>query len=100
MSVVINGHLQKLNAQQPRSNSNSGTNSVAGDGDSENPVVEEESDRAREEAAQREARRIVPSLTRGPYLQLGTPNSMVVRWRTEQASPSIVRFGLSSTNLK
>ena len=33
------------------------------------------------------------SLTRGPYLQLGTPGSMVVRWRTNIATDSSVRFG-------
>jgi len=63
-------------------------------------VVEEESDRVREENAARAARRIVATLQRGPYLQLGTPDSMVVRWRTDRLSPSVVRFGLSETNLK
>jgi hypothetical protein len=65
----------------------------------ESQVVEEESDRSREEAAQRNARRIFSTLQRGPYLQCGTPDSMVVRWRTDRASPSLVRFGLSETNL-
>ncbi|MCH8319283.1 MAG: metallophosphoesterase family protein, partial [Bacteroidetes bacterium] len=27
------------------------------------------------------------SVTRGPYLQVGTPNSMVVRWRTDSLTP-------------
>jgi len=31
--------------------------------------------------------------SRGPYLQLGTPTSMVVRWRTLLPSDSIVRYG-------
>jgi hypothetical protein len=35
------------------------------------------------------------SLTRGPYLQLGTPNSMVVRWRTSAAVVGRVQFGPS-----
>src|SRR6185436_4979693 len=33
------------------------------------------------------------SVTRGPYLQLGTHNSMIVRWRTNVATDSQVRFG-------
>ena len=36
----------------------------------------------------------VPSLTRGPYLQVGTPTSVVVRWRTDVPAPSLVRYGL------
>ena len=32
-------------------------------------------------------------LTRGPYLQLGTPTSIVVRWRTDAATDSRVLFG-------
>jgi hypothetical protein len=34
-----------------------------------------------------------PIVTRGPYLQLGTPNSIVVRWRTDVATDSRVRYG-------
>jgi len=34
-----------------------------------------------------------PSLTRGPYLQMGTHDSMIVRWRTDVATDSQVRFG-------
>lgn len=37
-----------------------------------------------------------PRLTRGPYLQLGTPQSVVVRWRTDVPSSSLVAYG---TNL-
>src|SRR5262245_29190900 len=33
------------------------------------------------------------SMTRGPYLQSGTENSVVVRWRTTTATDSRVRFG-------
>src|SRR3954463_8517222 len=33
------------------------------------------------------------NVTRGPYLQMGTPTSIVVRWRTDTASDSFVRFG-------
>ncbi|WP_133717483.1 DNRLRE domain-containing protein [Methylocaldum gracile] len=39
------------------------------------------------------------SLTRGPYLQTGTPSSLVVRWRSDVASNSRVRVGTSPTNL-
>ena len=34
-----------------------------------------------------------PLLVRGPYLQMGTPNSVTVRWRTDNPSDSRVRFG-------
>lgn len=33
------------------------------------------------------------SVTRGPYLQKGTPTSVVVRWRTSSAVNSTVRYG-------
>ena len=36
---------------------------------------------------------------RGPYLNLGTPTSVVVKWRTDTASDSIVRYGLAPNNL-
>lgn len=39
------------------------------------------------------------NLTRGPYLQLATPESMVVVWRTDGASEPIVRFGASPDHL-
>ena len=42
----------------------------------------------------------LPIITRGPYLQLGTTNSMVVRWRTDHPTPSLVNFGTSPTQLK
>lgn len=34
-----------------------------------------------------------PVVVRGPYLQSGTPNSVVVRWRTDLATDSRVCFG-------
>lgn len=43
-----------------------------------------------------------PRVTREPYLQLATPNSMVIRWRTDDPCPGLVRYGLtpqSATNL-
>ena len=40
-----------------------------------------------------------PAITRGPYLQLGTPTSIVVRWRTDIATDSRVRFGSAPGSL-
>ena len=34
-----------------------------------------------------------PVLVRRPYLQMGTPTSMLVRWRTDVASESVLRYG-------
>ncbi len=42
----------------------------------------------------------LPIITRGPYLQLGTTNSMVVRWRTDQPTPSLVNYGTAPGQLK
>ncbi len=39
------------------------------------------------------------TLLRGPYLQIGTPNSIVIRWRTDTDTESRVRYGVDSTNL-
>ncbi|HEX5875607.1 MAG TPA: fibronectin type III domain-containing protein, partial [Pyrinomonadaceae bacterium] len=39
------------------------------------------------------------SVTRGPYLQLGTPTSTVVRWRTNIPTDSRVRFGTTQGSL-
>ena len=36
---------------------------------------------------------------RGPYLQLATPDSIVVRWRTSLPLDSVVRYGLSPGDL-
>ncbi|AEI48507.1 metallophosphoesterase [Runella slithyformis] len=35
-------------------------------------------------------------IIRGPYLQLGTPTSIVIRWRTDAAGNSKVTFGLTA----
>ena len=40
-----------------------------------------------------------PALTRGPYLQLGTPTSVIVRWRTDVASNSRVKYGSAPGSL-
>lgn len=39
------------------------------------------------------------SVTRGPYLQLQTETSIIVRWRTDVATDSVVRYGLSPGSL-
>ena len=39
------------------------------------------------------------NLVRGPYLQVGTPTSVVVRWRTDVATDSRVRYGLAPGSL-
>ena len=41
----------------------------------------------------------LPVITRGPYLQLGTTNSMVVRWRTAQPRSSVVKYGRAPDRL-
>lgn len=38
-------------------------------------------------------------VTRGPYLQQGTPDSVTIRWRTATATDSRVRFGDAPGNL-
>ncbi|RKZ11373.1 hypothetical protein DRQ53_16100, partial [bacterium] len=39
------------------------------------------------------------TLTRAPYLQLGTDHSITIRWRTDGPTDSRVSFGPSPTNL-
>lgn len=39
------------------------------------------------------------TLTRGPYLQKGTPASVVIRWRTNVATNSTVKYGLTAGSL-
>jgi hypothetical protein len=39
------------------------------------------------------------SVIRGPYLQLNTPNSIIIRWRTDAATDSKVWYGNSHSNL-
>lgn len=40
------------------------------------------------------------TITRGPYLQSGTPTSVVVKWRTDVAIDSRVRFGFAPDELQ
>ncbi len=39
------------------------------------------------------------TVTRGPYLQMATSSSIVVRWRTDQLTDSVVLYGLSLDDL-
>ncbi len=39
------------------------------------------------------------NLTRGPYLQTGTSTSVIVRWRSDVVTNSLVRLGVSTANL-
>ncbi len=43
--------------------------------------------------------RTLPTIVRGPYLQLGTTNSMVLRWRTDHPTLSEVAYGTSPQKL-
>lgn len=38
---------------------------------------------------------IPATITRGPYLQTGTPTSVIIKWRTDVATESIVNYGTS-----
>ncbi len=42
---------------------------------------------------------VLSKLLRGPYLQVATSNSMIVRWRTNTLSRSVVHFGESLNQL-
>jgi hypothetical protein len=39
------------------------------------------------------------ALVRGPYLQMGTPTNLLVRWRTDAPAPSVVRYGTDAADL-
>lgn len=39
------------------------------------------------------------TVTRGPYLQTLTPDSVVIRWRTDEATSSLVRYGTDQDGL-
>ena len=41
----------------------------------------------------------VAAVTRGPYLQLGTPSSIAIRWRTDAATNSRVSYGMVQGSL-
>ena len=39
------------------------------------------------------------TLVRGPYLQSGTSSSVIIKWRTDDATDSLVRYGLAPNSL-
>src|SRR5438067_260085 len=39
------------------------------------------------------------TLARGPYLQMGTPSSIRVKWRTEEPSESLIMYGTDASSL-
>lgn len=39
------------------------------------------------------------SITKGPYLQVGTPNSVIIRWETNIPTDTKVQFGTNSSSL-
>lgn len=43
--------------------------------------------------------RSTAGVPRGPYLQSGTPSSIIVKWRSVNATDSLVRYGTSPGNL-
>ena len=45
--------------------------------------------------------RPLPTITilRGPYLQSGTSSSVIIKWRTDEATDSLVRYGLDPNSL-
>lgn len=44
-------------------------------------------------------KQIGAGIVRGPYLQMATSSSMMVKWRTNLAASSVVHYGTSPTNL-
>ena len=42
---------------------------------------------------------LAATVTRGPYLQSGTPSGIVVRWRTDATTDSEVRYGAAPGSL-
>src|SRR5689334_24433652 len=40
-----------------------------------------------------------PAITRGPYIQLTTQTNTIIRWRTDQPTPSWVQYGRSLAEL-
>jgi acid phosphatase type 7 len=42
----------------------------------------------------------LPKVLRGPYLQLATPTSIIVRWRTDLYCESVVVYGTNTLDLK
>lgn len=49
--------------------------------------------------AQQKRYGIRPELIRGPYLQVATAHSMIIRWRTDELDVSFVRYGTGADRL-
>ncbi|WP_217605050.1 metallophosphoesterase family protein [Chitinophaga sp. GbtcB8] len=43
---------------------------------------------------------VVPVLLRGPYLQVATSNSIIIRWRTTTMTRSVVNYGTAANQLE
>ena len=41
----------------------------------------------------------LPTILRGPYLQSGTSSSVIIKWRTDEATESVVHYGLDPNSL-
>jgi len=41
----------------------------------------------------------IPNCIRGPYLQIGNPHSIIIRWRTDIDTNSRLRYGMGSNSL-
>lgn len=100
-TASFSAFAQETNRARRSSSRTNATTTATTSGDTSEETKEPDPNSAAEEERRQTAtRRTQSRLTRGPYLQLGTTNSMVVRWRTELPSASAVRYGLSATNLK
>ena len=42
---------------------------------------------------------VAQTITRGPYLQQSTPSSIIIKWKTNNASNTKVNYGISQSNL-
>lgn len=42
---------------------------------------------------------VAAAVTRGPYLQMNDSDAMLIKWRTDTDTDSVVRYGISSSNL-
>src|SRR5664279_3090586 len=62
--------------------------------------IPEKEKAGKEKADKDDPAAVLPLLVRGPYLQQATPNSMLIRWRTDALCRSRVRFGNSSAALE
>ena len=67
-----------------------------GDGeDADDEDDADDDDNADDDDADDEAQ----TLVRGPYLQSGTASSVIIKWRTDEATDSVVHYGLAPDSL-